>query len=304
MFIRPSRQTKNEESTKYFVNGVVCSRDLIYQTILDRRFYDGAVNIQKKYHSKKVEGTFGFMSRDTHSSSTDRNANFNLNTKKFVEKFDPKSEEYKLLIERMLHFVDIFYSACDKYSENSSNLHIATKSCMQFFLESTTNFTAPYNNIMHEYSLEFLVFLFDLTALGISRMSNLDLSSEVKLPSLNIDTSSIKEVWSESLTNTKKSEYLEKYLAVSLKQSGVLYKNLKQNIVFKDLAELESKFDNFKKFIKSMQDKRSALDASLSIRQSFISKFFCCSRPANEIVEQQHEPINQPTAASSLAPRR
>ena len=273
-----------EEWTKYFVNGIECERNAIYQTILDKKFYTGAINLEKKYHFKlqeeKVvedfeEGPFGSSTTTTRETSKNnesnhQNANFSLNTKKFVEKFNPASEEYKLLVERMVHTVDLFYDASQRHSAGSKNLRIAVNNCMTLFLESTTNFRAPYNDIFHEYMIEYFAFIFDMLALAMSKMMDKDVqvyvSGKVNLPNLEFNTSSLKENWNENWTNSKKSRFLKNYLSAILNQLDEINKQWVKHRLFWDMSSRDlsqSKFNDFKKVLTSLQNKRASLDATL-----------------------------------------
>jgi len=47
--------TTKEEWTKYSVNSVECEKNAIYQTIVDNKFYNQTVIIEKKHHSSSHE---------------------------------------------------------------------------------------------------------------------------------------------------------------------------------------------------------------------------------------------------------
>src|SRR5262245_29420043 len=105
---KPLDEFEREESTKYSVNGIECKRDDIYQTILNNKFYTGKINLHKKYHFKIHEKKFidkgwGSTETSTYNESSDVSANFSLNTGEFAKKVDMTSDDYKLLVERMIH---------------------------------------------------------------------------------------------------------------------------------------------------------------------------------------------------------
>jgi len=275
-----------EKWTKYYVNDIECERDAIYKTIIDNEFYNGKVNISKKYHfksheekiieekevTKRGETTITHTHRNTTTDDhkSDRNANFSLDTKKFTEKFSCNGMEYQTLVEKMIHIVDMFYETQKNYKEYSENFRQAVYNCMAYLLENITDYKAPYNDIFHALGLEYFVFIFDVMAYGLStgmKKALGKMEGQLELPSLNFDTSSIKENWDEHWPNDKKSHFLKKYLSVMLKQSDIICPLWKEHELFSDKSSrhvIQGKFDEFKKHIKSLQTNKTELDASLN----------------------------------------
>jgi len=279
-----------EEWTKYFVNDIECKRNDIHQTILDNKFYNGTVKLSKKYHFKlheekmvenREEGWNGSCFTLTsnreaskHDESSNKSASFSLDTDKFVAKINPTSDEFKLLIDKMANTIDMFYEASHNYSRYSQNLRSTIQNCIQFWLENMNEHKAPYDDILHEFSIEYFAFLFDIMAFSMSKANDNNISDKVELPSLKFDTSSIKESWSDTWTNSKKSQFVDEYLSVMLKQTDVIHQVwIKHDLFGSKLSRdyLGSKFDNFKNFLKSMQNKKTAHDVSLLINNQIVA---------------------------------
>ncbi len=284
-----------EEWTKYFVNGIECKRNDIHQIILDNKFY-GTVKLVKKYHFKLHEekmvenkkedrdgSSYTFTSHrvaSKHDESNNKGASFSLDIDKFVAKINPTSDEFKLLTDKMTNTLDMFYEASFDYNKYWQNLRITLQSCVRFLLENIGEHKLPYDDILHEFSIELFAFLFDMMAFGMSKANDKNISDDknisykVELPSLEFDTSTIKESWSDTWTNSKKSQFVEEYLSVMLKQTDVIHQLwVKHDLFDSKLSRdyLESKFDNFKNFIKSMQDKKTAHDVSLRINGQIVT---------------------------------
>ncbi len=265
---QPRNEFNKEEWTKYSVNGIECKRNAIYQTILDNKFYTGKINLHREYHFNLHEKEFkdkgwGSTSARTHNESSDVSANFSLNTHEFAEKVGAISEDYKLLVERMIYALDMFYDCQQNYHAHAANLRIAIHNCMQLFTEKVSDTKAPYNNFLQQLSLEYFDFLFDGLAFALS--TGYAKGGKPEMPSFGFDMSALKEEWDEHSSNIKKSQYLERYLSVMLKQADLLCNRLIKNDLFSDSAskkEIQNKFDAFKAFIKSMQTKKASLDAA------------------------------------------
>lgn len=296
----------NEEWTKYFVNGLECKRDAIYETIIDNIFYTGKINLSKKYHFKHHEAKMVYDSYTFHretfenDESKNRSASFSLNTGEFVKKTNPTSDEYKLLVNRMIHVLDTFDEAQQNHSEHSTNLRIAIVNCMEPFFEKITDFEAPYNNIMHKFSLEYFAFLFDMITFGLSRGK--ESSGKIKIPGMEFDISSIKESWDEYWTNSKKSQFIDKYFSVMLKQANVIGKLWMKNDLFADKStknEIQSKFDEFKKFVKSLQTQKALLDASM-LDVSFTSKIASFFHLGEHAAPKELKPIHVQKSALNM----
>jgi hypothetical protein len=137
-----------------------------------------------------------------------------------------------------------------------------------------SEYKAPYDDILHEFSIEFFAFLFDMMAFGMSKANDKNISDKVELPNLEFDTSSIKESWSDTWTNSKKSQFINEYLLVMLKQTDVIHQLWAKHDLFGSKLSrdcLASKLDNFKNFLKSMQDKKTAHDVSLRINDQIVT---------------------------------
>ncbi|STX55780.1 Uncharacterised protein [Legionella beliardensis] len=291
------------EWTKYFVNGVECERDAIYQTILNNKFYKGKVNLDRKYHFELHEKTLEEekeieISEDRSYSHTsfckttrinnsfsNASTNFSLSTKEFTQKFTATSAEYKSLIDKMLQVLDMFYEAGENYNDYSINLQIAIRDCMAFFIKNLTDIKSPYNEILYELSVQSTVFLFDILAFGLSKEAINEQSSDKaksSLPQLDFNTSRLLKSWDENWTNSKKSNFLDKYLSNMLKQTDINFQLWMTLDLFTDKStqnEITSKFDGYKEFIASLQAKKMLLDSSLPIEpkqsiKSHIASFF------------------------------
>lgn len=269
------------EWTKYFVNGVECEKEDIYQTILSRKLYEGKIELDKKYHfeSNERESTetvetnneglpyFRNRTSSTHrySSSSNRSSHFGLDTKEFAKKFPPESIEFNLLVDKMIYTLDMFYKASgENYNDYSQNFQMAVRGCMSFFLEKVMNTSEPYNGIMYKLRLEQIIFLLDLLALSLSKAVFFE--EDMTLPVLGIDMSSIREDWAEHSTSRKKSQFLGKYLSVMLAQTEVVFQNCKEHQLFATQSsrdELQNKFDKYKRVVASLQVDKTTLDASL-----------------------------------------
>lgn len=280
----PDKVTRDEWS-KYSVNGIECERDAIYQTIMDHHFYTGKVELNKKYHFQLNEEKSKSESTTTqddpcttttttrtesskHNESKDRNSNFSLGMDKFAEKVGAMSDDLKQLIEKMIHALDMYDAAQDNHSEHSQNLRAAIKDCMSFLFDKLADQHSAYNDMWYQMMLENFALLFDLTAFGFSKVSTYkDESRQISLPNVNFDTSSIKEQFDEGWSNRKKSEFMKEYLAVMLNQADVIRDAWMNHYLFTDQdsqALIQSKFDDFKKVITSLQEKKAAYDATLS----------------------------------------
>lgn len=266
-FIENLDKPSREESIIYMVNGIECERNSIYKTIMDNKFYNGDVKIEKKFRFKFHNETGNFFNLRTMDESANVSASMNLDTKKFVDKFDPASEEYKSLIAKMIHAVDLFYEAEQDYGKNAHELRVAVRDCMSFLMDKISDSKAPYNDIIHESVVEIYVLLFNMIALSVSstfKMKNA--SGNIQFPSLSFDTSSIKETWDEKWPDSKKSQYIRKYLSVMLDQADKLCKGWLRHKLFSDQSsrdEIKVHFDSFKTCIKSLQDKKAGYDAAL-----------------------------------------
>lgn len=263
----------HEEWTKYYVNGLECDKEDIYQTILNKSFYNGPVTLDKKYHysheEKKItrdDGPFSQISQyiSTDKQSNNKSSNFSLDTKKFIDKFKPESHEYKLLISNMIYTLDMFYEAIHNYKENVKDFHFAVRHCMGFYLENITDSPSPYDALLNAFFIENLTFIFDMMAF-LSSWSDLNNAKTYKLPNLAFDTSSIKETWDAQWSNNKKSQYIKEFLSVMLNQTDVLHQRLNTHDVFKDTSlqsDIKGKFDAFKNTINDFKNKKNAIDNS------------------------------------------
>ena len=284
-----------EKWIKYYVNGEECDRHAIYQTILDNKFYTGEITLDKKYHFELHQKTIIEESENNrfrreivkNDKSYNQYSNFSLNTKQFTDKFAPTSSEFKILIANMIFTLDMFYEAQENYNENYKNLNIATRSCLNFYLEQISDPNAPYDLLMGEIGLEQLAFSFDIMALSISmHMHKQDnkKTDHVKIPDLEFDMSSIKETWNEDWANNKKSQFMKIFLSVMLKQTDVIYQCfLKTDLLADESSKniMQHKFEKFKEVIKTLQEKKDLIDNSVlnQFNLSNITSFFYKNTP-------------------------
>ncbi|MEO8400291.1 MAG: hypothetical protein ABI597_00660 [Gammaproteobacteria bacterium] len=292
--------SSREEWTKYFVNGIECEQSAIYQTILDNKFYNGEVSLDKKYHfdlreekvvkeeEKSQDELSSYRSTRTteltNSSSRNIFATFGLNTKNFVVKCNPTSKEYILLVNKMIATLHTFYEAQTNYNEYSKALGSDVRDCIRYSIEQTFDINKPYHRIFYEFIVEQIAFQFDILALSLSNSKTNDASQE--LPKLEFDTSSIKEGWSENWTNRKKSRYINYYLSVILSQVDSVCQPLVAHESVSNtplVDDIKSKFDNFKKLIISMQSKMATLKVSLMD----VSNSRVASNPASHFGRQR-----------------
>jgi hypothetical protein len=229
------------------------------------------------------------MSHDEHNN---RNASFSLDTGEFVKKINPESDKHKVLVNKMIHTLDMFYEAQQNYREYSLNFRIAIVNCMGFLIENVMDFEAPYNNILYKCSLEYFSFLFDMLAFGLSQSEKA--SGELKIPSVEFDMSSMNEKWDEHWTHSQKSQFLNKYLSIMIKQADVVGSQwMKSGIFFGDKScknDIKNKFNVFKKNMQCLLKEKKSLDVSLHLHPSLTSKiagFFHFSNPTSDVAENQ-----------------
>jgi cupin superfamily acireductone dioxygenase involved in methionine salvage len=121
----------------------------------------------------------------------------------------------------------------------------------------------------------------------------------------------VKEIWDETSTNDQKSHYQEKYLSTLLKQINILSKGWDKNDIFINKSakiEIQHKFDNFKKEIKSLQKKKKLLDASLpdvshqskSLISNFASLFHHHKEHKNEMLKNEINDTVRKTPSNNM----
>ncbi|KTD11901.1 hypothetical protein Lgra_1359 [Legionella gratiana] len=268
---KPGTEPLRDKWTKYFVNDIECEREAIYQTILDNKFYTDSIALAKKYHFELHEKNikeerigYALHYKETKSDkSENRYAYFSLNTKEFIAKHNPTSNEYKILVERMSHALDMIYEAQQDYAQYSEKLRTAIRNCMIFFCENTNDMTAPYTEIAYKLSIELFVFLSDILAFGLSEGK---VFNHKELPSLVVDLSGIKEKWNVNWADSKKSQFVNEYLSILLQQM----ESIRELWMRSDLFDESSKnkmadiFAEFKLMIKLQQVKKDTLDKALA----------------------------------------
>lgn len=299
--------SKKEEWVKYFVNDIECKRDAIYQTILANKFYTGKITLSKKYHflshedySEEEEDECGTVHRNRKISYQSKNpsATFTLNTKQFADKVTPNSKEYMLLIDKMIYIVEVFYEAEHNHAKYSQKLRAAIRDCMSFLLDPLMNNLTPYEDIRYKISIETLVFSFDILAFKLSEEKK-----PVEFPVLTFDLSCIKEIWNEHWTHSKKSQFLNEYLSVLLKQTEDFAQLWLNNDLFDEPSKnkMTDILDDLKEMINAQQIKRSTLDKTLAnpsdklILSNTIYNFHHKPQSNNEA----HEPESQ-TVSNAL----
>lgn len=297
---------KNIEWTKYFVNNIECERDDIFQTIVDRQLYLGEIEIAKKYHLKqsrktksvKTKSERKFASRfyqiKTHETrdkhSCNKYAAFHLEVSSFAKMFGPETEEFRLLIGKMLLVVETMFAAQEYYYKCSNDFNAATRNLLEFIHVNLSDFKAPYNDVKNELSIALTVFIFDLMTFNLFKRNKVQ-------PELAFDMSRFKSEWEEALPNVRKSQLLDNHLSDMLNQVDKLFQIWSDSGVYADddsRNELKYKFDGLKQRIISLQKKKSAYDASLPdvYNQSAVTKiasfFYRLNHPAVTEISVSH----------------
>jgi hypothetical protein len=318
-----------EEWTKYYVNDIECTRDTIYQAILDNKLKN-EIKIRKKYHFKSSETkklvingkseehgvrksifgpvTFHRISKSCQkntsnkSNTDDLNARFSFDFSKFFENFTSNSREFKLLIHRQINIVDLFFSTMTNYKKHAEDLTCALTIFLKMIFGAAGNPDARYNDIVYKACLEHLILLFDMLAFILSVKIDANLDRE-NLPKMDLDLSDIKETWSDSWTESHKSEYLEKYLSVLFKQADVLHQSLNKDESFASnqylRGMLDGKFNHFKNLIQMLQAKKHAYDNATEVSASVFSTYpSLFSNTLNRLTE----PASSLSSAAILRP--
>ncbi len=274
--------TTKEEWTKYSVNGVECEKNAIYQTIVDHKFYDGTIKIEKKHHSSSHQESGSIFRLLTSDNSENISANFSLGTSDFVKKFAETSEEFKTLVAKMVQSVDMLYDAQQDHEKNSPILCDTVRDCMTFFFEKTAaDMTSPYNDILYKCCTEYFVVMFNMLMLNVALQMRLkNLNQDVTLPGFNFDTSSVSEKWDDKWKIKRKSQFLKKYLSVLLRQTDILCASWVKALSSVDessVKEVNTHTNAYKAVLNSMLQKLAEYDAELIKEQSLsdkLSSFF------------------------------
>lgn len=289
----------NEEATKYFANGFECKKEDVYQTIVDNKLYD--INLEKKEYLKTTATQNFWHSHRTQTKAETHKAAFHINTRKFIEKFDYKNEKFKILIDKMLHCLEMFFLASKNYTEYSLNQDLTITDFFRFLIENITNFKEPYNQIMYENQIILVSFSFNIISLYMTKL-RLDENYTEQDNNLPFDLSppGMTEYYNEDWDLNKKSKYIKGYLTAAQAHSQkVLTQWLSYQFVndsYKD--SLRIKFTELDKRISSSlnqleaQDKLSGVDIRSSLF-SFFDKFKSKkSAPSNHQEDKNDLPKN------------
>lgn len=269
---------ETNEWVKYSVNGMECERADIHKTICDNKFYSGKVNIAKKHHLEIHEKRANGSSDQT----SNYNANFSLDTNKFTQKYNPQSDEYKRLIELMVHTVDMFEQSQGNYHEHVANMKIAIRNCFHYLQESLKEVHCPYEQLINEFTIEYFSFLFDMLAFSLGNLQFENLKSN-SIPSLNFNTSGLKGSWDVHASNKQKSKYLNKYFSLIIDQTPGLCRGWTSVLSGDAKQETQTKFDEFKQRIEDLRTQKSNLDDLMpgvkeSLGTKLVSFFHCGSK--------------------------
>lgn len=240
---------QSEESNTYFVNGNECARSDIYKTIVDNELYTGEITVELKHRVKSND-----------DGTKNLNANMSLNISAFAKKYKPDTNEFKQLIEKIIVAVDATCAAQDDYSQHGEELSTAMRDCMTFLLSKLTGNKSKYEDIISQAYAEILVF--GSSNIAFSECEALKrcgtLTGHPQIPSQAPDISSFQETWNDELSDSKKFEYVTKYLSVILEQTDVMHKVWLNDDVVKQFAPksvIDKRFADFKDIIKSLQKK-------------------------------------------------
>lgn len=280
-----SDQLYNEEWTKYFVNGFECKREDIYQTVVDKGFYCGEVNIERKYHHEQVKTNMPEIFRQfmtvspmmgTSNQTENYSANFSLDLKKFTEHCKPESNEFKMMIDKMLSCVDMFFNAEKNYKEYSGNLKICVRQCMMYLYQHYYDLKNTYNNIFSELMAELFVNVFDRLSYYISHLNTIieQRVNNIKLPPVDFFPAN-KEIFNQDWDDSKKSKYINKYLQKIVKKLDSIEHSWLTHVALRDKstrAEIKEYFATFRASLNVIEGKLKSED-SLHQRPGLIYRF-------------------------------
>lgn len=263
------RQTvQQEEWTKYFVNGMECKREDLYQTILAKRFYEGEIRLERKFHhTEKHLPLFGFSGwSGVDTTNENREASFTLDTKTFAKKFGPNSEPFKALIDKMIYALDMFYAAQVDYDNNAENMRIAVRQCMSYLFENTSDTQLPYANINNEFKHAYLSLIFSLLANILCKVNVENFNGNLEIPSMDLSTPKLKEPYQDDWNNDKKSKHLEELLTTTRSKLKTVKHAWLSSKYYRDNAahqQIETLFDQFKSALDTLHATKKSLDAEL-----------------------------------------
>ncbi|WP_115711605.1 hypothetical protein [Legionella sainthelensi] len=288
-----------KELTTYCVNDIECERDTIYQMIQNKKLYDETLITLKKRHQLEHHesniferrGAFSYYRNENSSKrSKDRTARVSLNTKVFADKVGHDSIEFEQLIEKMINFVDIFFESSKDYSVNSQKQREIIRDLLNFYYQYTLESDNLYNDFFKALIVEYMIFLFDMLALGISEGKS---SNQSRLPPI---TFASKE-WDEKASTIKKSQALHEYLTVLLQMTEQFLTMWLQSDMFDQDTKhkIKCNFEDFKKIIRDFQTHKISLDNSLNTEPQQTSLFtnmysFYRQSQSNREVHVQYEP--------------
>ncbi|KTC92704.1 hypothetical protein [Legionella cincinnatiensis] len=299
------RQKFEEKETKYFVNNIACERDAIYQTILDRKLYGGEITISKEYYfasheQNRAESTkWSYIEYKSNNSrhSENQRAELSMTTTPLLDKMEPTSKEYKAVIHKMIHAVDMLLAARSNHMQYSQQLRLALRDFLSFF-NNYSGKSDAYTDLSNKISIEYAIFLFDMVAFGMSEGNK---TNQGNLPLLEFDFSGMKTKWDENGDSDAKAQFLNEYLSILLQQTDIFLSLWQKSHAFDDIAKhkIKNLFEEFKEVIRGFQNQEKWLNISLPKLLQNMNGFFNQSQTKARIEEQESHSFSRNCSISS-----